>query len=132
MKFTAITIRQLQVTGKRYIVFEEGGGGFAIRVNASGAMTYVLVYRYQNKHRYYTIGSVDMTSLKDARGKVKEVLYQLQQGQDPAAEKQAAAIRAITDPTVTMLADEYIEKWAKVRKRSWQEDQRILNLDIIP
>jgi len=132
MKFTALTIRQLQPKQKRYMVFEEGGGGFAIRVNASGTMTYVLVYRYQNKHRYYTIGVVDMISLKEARAKVKEILYQLEKGLDPATEKQLAATKELTDPTVAMLVDEYIEKWAKVRKKSWQEDQRILNLDVLP
>ena len=30
------------------------------------------------------------------------------------------------------LAGAYIERWAKPRKRTWQEDKRILEKDIIP
>jgi integrase len=35
-------------------------------------------------------------------------------------------------PTVEVLALEYIEKWAKPRKRSWEEDERMLTKDVIP
>jgi hypothetical protein len=35
-------------------------------------------------------------------------------------------------PTVATLAEEYLEKWAKPRKRSWREDKRILDKDVIP
>jgi integrase len=34
--------------------------------------------------------------------------------------------------TVRRLADDYLEKYAKPRKRSWQEDKRILERDVIP
>ena len=34
--------------------------------------------------------------------------------------------------TVADLCNEYIERHAKVKKKSWKEDQRILNKDIIP
>jgi integrase len=33
---------------------------------------------------------------------------------------------------VAGLVDEYIEKWAKARKRSWKEDERILSKDVLP
>ncbi|MBW1992682.1 MAG: tyrosine-type recombinase/integrase, partial [Deltaproteobacteria bacterium] len=34
--------------------------------------------------------------------------------------------------TVADLAHEYLERWAKPRKRSWREDKRILEKDILP
>jgi integrase len=34
--------------------------------------------------------------------------------------------------TVKELSEEYIEKHAKIKKTSWQEDERILNKDVIP
>jgi hypothetical protein len=34
--------------------------------------------------------------------------------------------------TVRQLADDYLEKYAKPRKRSWQEDERILERDVLP
>ena len=35
-------------------------------------------------------------------------------------------------PSVKRLVAEYIEKYAKPRKRSWKEDERILNKDVVP
>jgi integrase len=35
-------------------------------------------------------------------------------------------------PTVVQLVDEYIEKWAIPRKKSWREDKRLLTHDVIP
>jgi integrase len=35
-------------------------------------------------------------------------------------------------PTLGDLALEYLERWAKPRKRSWKEDERILNKDVLP
>ena len=38
----------------------------------------------------------------------------------------------MTGDTVADLAKDYLAKHAKVRKRSWQEDDRILNTDVLP
>ncbi len=50
------------------------------------------------------------------------------QGGDPAAEKQAER-RA---ETFAELATEYMEKHAKAKKRSWREDERIINRGLLP
>jgi integrase len=33
---------------------------------------------------------------------------------------------------VQELVDEYIDKWAKIQKKSWKEDERVLNKEVIP
>jgi hypothetical protein len=48
-------------------------------------------------------------------------------GGDPAVEK-----RAREALTFGALASKYIDDYAKPRKRSWQEDQRQLNADLLP
>ena len=50
------------------------------------------------------------------------------EGEDPATAKQAE-YRA---GTFRELADLYLEKHAKKRKRSWRDDERLLNVELLP
>ena len=79
-----------------------------------------------------TIGRYPHCSLGDAKRIHREALTMLESGKDPAQVKRQQEIVARDSSTIEGLIDEYIEKWAKPRKRSWKEDQRILNKDIKP
>ena len=70
--------------------------------------------------------------LADARIKLAEACKLLQRGIDPGdvEVRQRKAHRAAE--TVAELADAYLEKWARPRKRSAAEDERILRKDVIP
>lgn len=132
MTFTALTIKQLPKRDKRYLKYEEGGKGFAVRVTPNGTITFVFVYRYEKKLNYFTLGRSEQITLKEARKRANAARRKLEQGINPAVAKQIEKLKNLADPTIEELADEYIEKWAKPRKRSWTEDQRILNHDILP
>lgn len=98
------------------------------------------------KRRYYPIGSYPNTKLADARTEATKLLAEVKKGIDPLErerremeERQAAdeqkrreeeAAAKIT--TVSELCKEYIEKHAMKFKRSWQEDERILNKEVVP
>ena len=56
----------------------------------------------------------------------------LDQGRDPANEAVEASHAQREAETVADLVDEYLEKWARPRKRSAGEDDRILNKEIVP
>jgi len=56
------------------------------------------------------------------------VLAAVTQGDDPAAEKREAREAATFEQVVA----EYMERHAKPRKRSWREDQRILERNVLP
>jgi len=56
----------------------------------------------------------------------------LRRGADPAQAARTMKQEEIDAPTVTQLAHLYIERYAKVCKRSWHEDERILEKDAIP
>lgn len=138
MKFTQLSIEQLKPKEKRYLVYEEGGKGLAIRVAPTGSLTFVWVYRYNKKLRYYTLGKINTKlsgaglSLKEARKKVADAHRLLAQGIDPAVAEKTKITKNITDPTIEVLANKYMEDWAKPRKRSWKEDARILSHDVLP
>lgn len=71
-------------------------------------------------------------SLAEARKLHAESWEKLQKGVDPGAEVVAERQEERRAPTVADLVAEYLEKWAKPRKRSWKVDKRILEKDILP
>lgn len=103
-------------------------GSFGLRVSYSGQKTWITMYRVNGRLRRHTIGSYDRLPLGDARAIAKEVLYRASKGEDPAAEKSTKR----SAETFKDLAREYLERHAKVNKKSWQEDQRLLEKDILP
>ena len=71
-------------------------------------------------------------TLADAHKAHAEAMKKVEQGIDPGAEAVTERAEERQAPTVAVLADEYLEKWAKPRKRSWREDERILQKDVLP
>lgn len=63
--------------------------------------------------------------LADARKKANTAMLQVADGRDPAAEK----VRRRDEITFEDLATQYIDEYAKKNKRTWEEDQRILQSD---
>jgi integrase len=140
LRFTELYIRALQPQKTRYEIRE--GDGFAIRISPNGIKTWVFIYKFQNRKRRMTLGNYPGMTLSKARAAFREARNLLEQGKDPIEAKRRereeqllrdeARRRELEAPTVARLVDEYLEKWAKPRKRSWREDQRILEKDIIP
>jgi integrase len=129
-KLTDFQIKNLKAKDKRYT--EWGDRGFGVRVTPNGIKTFIFKYRFDGKVRWMTLGTYENMTLADAHEAHADAWKVLRQGIDPGAkaiEEREAECQA---PTVAALADEYLEKWAKPRKRSWREDERILKKDILP
>lgn len=113
-------------------VREKNGSGFGLTVFPSGKKSFIYIYHFQGRKRRMTLGKYPQCSLGDAKKLYREALKILESGKDPALEKRNEKITARDASTVEGLIHEYIELWAKPRKRSWEEDQRCLNKDIKP
>ena len=137
-RFTDAQIKRLKPTSKRAIIFEHGGRGFGLRIEPSGRKSFFLEYRFgeaeERRNRVLTIGKHPTVSLTEARSIASQSLSQIEQDMDPATQKLTKKITDRKALTVGDLVEEYIEKWAKVKKkeRSWKEDERLLNKDILP
>lgn len=101
---------------------------FGIRVSPQGKKTWTLLYRFERRLRRYTIGTFPDLSLADARQKARAALGDIARGIDPAAVKDAARRAG----TFGELAADYLEQYAKRRKRSWAADERIINKEFLP
>lgn len=75
------------------------------------------------------LGEYPATTLVDARKRARRAQTAIHDGRDPAAEQRAKANR---EDTVGALAADYLEKHARKFKRSADEDERILNVEVLP
>lgn len=130
MKLTDRQIKNLKPKSQRYEVWE--GNGFGIRVFPTGKKSWVYMYRFQGKARRITFGNYPKMSVAGAHTAYGKALTELEKGNDPGANLVTSNKEDRTSPTVNILAHEYLEKWAKPRKRSWTEDERMLKKDVIP
>jgi integrase len=132
MKLTDRTIKALKPKPARYEVWADGNAGFGMRVSPAGRKSWIYLYRFEGKSRRMTLGTYPAVGLASAHVKHAQAKELLEKGDDPGSlhvEKRRAERQA---ETVQTLADEYLEKWARPRKRSAGEDERILNKDVIP
>jgi integrase len=122
-KLTDTLVRSLAppAAGQR-VVWDGALPRFGLRLAAGGARAWVIKYKVRGRSRWLTLGSYPLISLAGARKKAKRQFARVVQGEDPAAERRTANEAA----TFGKLAQDYIEKHAKPKKRSWKEDQRIL------
>lgn len=138
MKFTDRYIKSLEAKSTRYEVIE--GGGFGVRVSPSGVKTFFYVFQFEGKNQRLTLGGYPEISLAKAREAYGAAFKKVKvDGINPVEAVKAQKLEQeqkqeeyrLAD-TVASLAHEYMEKWSKPRKRSWAEDQRILDLDVLP
>lgn len=111
---------------------EKSGDGFAITLFSSGVISFIYLYHFGGRKRRMTIGRYPHMSLADAKREHRNALKMLENNLDPAEEVKKVKFDAQNSSTVSGLIEEYLEIWAKPRKRSWEEDQRILYKDIRP
>jgi integrase len=136
-RFTDRFIQNLEVRPERYDVRE--ADGFAIRVAPSGTKAWQFIYTFEARKRRVTLGIYPGMGLKEAREVCNKLRACLDRGVDPVEwqedqERQAAEAKRKEEQTATIaqLAEEYLERWAKPRKRTWTKDLQMLQKDVLP
>ncbi|NOY44328.1 MAG: integrase arm-type DNA-binding domain-containing protein, partial [Deltaproteobacteria bacterium] len=141
-KLTDTAVRNAKPADKRYELRD--GGGLGLWVYPSGRKQWVCTYFVtqpdgsKRKVRWALPGGeYPQMKLADARAKHQECLALLAEGKDPKHEHQRRlrdeAARRQADSkvlTISELADLYVEKHAKRKKRSWKEEKRQLDKDV--
>lgn len=107
---------------------DEGMPGLALRVTPQGSKSWTVRYRHRGRLRRLTLGTTDAISLAQARDRVRDLLHDASKGADPATDKQAGR----KAETIADLATLYIEKWAKLQKKSWRADRNLLENKVLP
>jgi integrase len=89
------------------------------RITASGTRNFIFEARMKGRPRRLTIGRWPELNLIQARARAAEIRAAIARGADPANE----AAQARSEATFTELAADYLERHAKPRKRTWQQDE---------
>lgn len=132
MRFTDRSVKGLKPREDRYEVFEDGRKGLGLRISPTGGKSWIFVYRRSGKLTRITMGRYPEMTLADAHMELTRLRGMLRKGTDPGQAERVARLEEIRAPTVAQLCELYLERYAKPLKRSWGEDQRILNKDVLP
>lgn len=102
-------------------VTDRGAKSFQVYSWGAGRPQRVTLGKYAN-------GTGTGLTIEQARRQVAPTVGKIQAGRIPTAEKRQQR----QAETVADLASEYMERHAKVNKKSWEEDERQINKDILP
>jgi hypothetical protein len=82
------------------------------------------------------LGRYPEVVLAAARKRAQEALLLVSAGVDPAqkkrAEEETRRLERLSAKTFAEISRQYLDEYAKLNKRSWDEDERILNKVLIP
>ena len=126
--FTDAVIRSLRPSERQVDYWGSDPGGFGVRVSPAGRKTFILRYWIGGRYRRVSLGVYPALSLAAARRRARQLIGEVAADRDPARARQDA--RRV--PTFESLATLYLEKPAKVKKRSWREDRRIIVNELLP
>jgi integrase len=127
-RLTAVTVRNLRPEDKKYEVMDAENPGFGVWVYPSGKKAFVYAYRCNGKKGRITL---DSESLAEARDQYRELRQVVRRGIDPKAQRAEERRQQEQELTFGRLAQRYLDEHAS-RKRSGDEDKRLLNLDVLP
>jgi integrase len=128
--FTDPLLRSLRPSATARDYWDTIHRGLIVRVLPSGRVEFAVRYRFGGLRRRLKLGSYPSVSLQEARVRARRAQSAIDDGKDPAGERQTA--RAAKTDTVASLAADYLVKHARKRKRSWAEDERVLTVDVLP
>lgn len=141
MKLTDTTIKNLKPKDAKYFIhgdMSNGRHGFAICVYPasskypSGTKSWFFIYRFEGKRCFLPLGKYPTMSLAEASREFEKHWQVFAVGNNPATVEEDKKIELEAAPTVKKLAEEYIERHAMANKKSWLEDQRILEKEVYP
>src|SRR6266478_1538373 len=101
--------------------------GLALRISSGGAKAWVWEGRVRGRVRRITLGHHPALSLAQARKRALTTAAAVSEGKDPAADR----ARERGELTFGAFAQSYLERYARPRKRSAAEDERMLR-DVLP
>ena len=126
-RLTDQAVRSLRPDTRQVDYWDVSPKNFGVRVSQAGRKTFIVRYRTAGRYRRMSLGVYPIVSLSDARGHAKQVLGEVASNDDPAQVRQDAR-RA---PSFEALAALYLEKHARVKKKSWRQDRRVIENELL-
>ena len=110
-------------------VFDPELKGFYCDLLRSGRRSYRLRYRINGKLRVVTLGDANFVTAEQARSSALKLLSQVRQGIDPSLK---AGVPHVLGLTVEEFFNQKYLPYVKSYKRSWDTDECMIRLHLIP
>ena len=127
-QLTELTVRKTRPKDKPFLIWDTKQRGLALRIQPTGAKSWVVVYSRLGRSRWLTLGAADAIYLSDARMLAAEAALAVAKGGDPAAEKRAQRGAG----TFADLASKYVEQYAMKRNKSWRQADALVRRFALP
>lgn len=134
-KFTDKYLQSLKPSEKRRIVWEPvawGQGNLGIRITPNGVKTWIYMYRHAGKARMQTLGKYPAMTVAEANAAASKAALDHSRGIDPASKTVEMNRSERTAPTVQELTTQYLELYARPRKKSADRDEALLKRNVLP
>lgn len=120
INFTKKSIEDLLVPSKGWQYhYDTKVRGLGIGISSTGTRTFVVYRKIQGRPERLTLGRYPDLSIEQARNKATEANAQIAKGENPSELKREAR----KEMNLGELFNEFIEKHAKLHKKSWHRDQ---------
>jgi integrase len=134
-KLTDLFVERVKAPASgRVEYFDASFPGLALRVTDKGAKSWSAYYRFQGRHRRFTIGSYPATKPAQARTAAQAALDRVREGVDPSDEKRAQRGKlAPENDTFGAVAEDWLARHARANNResTFLEAKRDLERDAL-
>jgi integrase len=119
--FTKQTLEKLSLSSNnsRAYFYDLKVRGLGVSITSKGTITFIVYRKISGKPERVTLGRYPDLSIENARNMALEVNSQFAQGKSPAEEKRKAKAELRFQDVFA----HYLEKHAKVHKKSWKNDE---------
>lgn len=121
LNFTKVALEGLPTPpkGKQSYYYDTKMRALAVRVTSNGIRSFVVYRRINGTPERVTLGRFPDLSIEQAWRKAEAINAAIAQGENPNDQRRADRVEI----TFGALSKEYIERYAKLHKRTWGEDQ---------
>lgn len=130
INFTKAVLDAATSGGKRVVfIYDSRTRGLALCVTRNGAKTFYVYRRVDGVPKQIRIGPYPDLSIEQARRKADEINGQIAVGEDPIELRREKRQASATFAEVFAL---YVERHAKIRKRTWRDDEEAFRNHLRP
>jgi len=138
-KLTKSAIDQAEYRGSQYesgswsrcVIWDTLLPGFGLRVVPSGRKFFILKYRTGGRGRFITIGEYGPLTVGQARARASQYRGDIELNEaDPLEDRLRRKGKCAA--TVGKLCEDYLERHARVHKKSWRKDASRIQRHILP
>ena len=127
-KLNQTMVRRLKASARTFLVWDTYQRALVLQVRPSGHKAWKVIYSHRGRPRWYHLGNAAAISVADARKLAGRIMFQVAEGKDPAAERQAHRAKG----TFEELAQRYVKEYAQRKNKSWQQADKLVRKHLIP